>query len=141
MLELDSADSNNQVLTVLCSGKEMLVVWTYSKKAVDGTVDSTEAAEESTKLLTVSMPLGLFKRAITQRGFSVKKFVEDFNINLLAANFLWSDVPLFSVPAKIFAKNVVAIVDSGSSGVVVSCGCVSCLGLKQVTWWRQILPP
>ena len=51
-------------------------------------------------------------------------------INLLAVNFLWSDVPLLYVPAKIFLKNVVAVVNSGSSGVVVSCGYVSCLGLK-----------
>ena len=111
-------------------GKETSVVWMYKKKAVDGTVESTEAAQEPNELLTVSMPLGLFKRAITQRGLSVKKFVEDFNINLLAVNFLWSDVPLFSVSAKIFSKNVVAVVDSGSSGVVISCDCVSCLRLK-----------
>ena len=130
MLELDSADSENQVLTVLRSGKETSVVWTYGKKAVDGTVESTEAAEEPNELLTVSMPLGLFKRAITQRGLSVEKFVEDFNINRLAVNFAWSDVPLLSVSAKIFLKNVVAVVNLGSSGVVVSCNCVSCLGLK-----------
>ena len=75
------------------------------------------------------MQLNLFKGAITQCGLSVKKFFKDFN-NLLAINFLCSDVPLLSVPAKIFLKNVVAVVDSGSSGVVVSCGCVLCLGLK-----------
>ena len=75
------------------------------------------------------MPLAIFKWAITQRGLSVEKFVKDFNINLLAVNFLWSDVPLLSVLAKIFLKNDVVIVNSGSSGVIVSCGCVSCLGL------------
>ena len=52
-------------------------------------MESTEAAEEPTKLLTVSMPLGLFKRAITQCVLSVEKFVEDFNYNLLAVNFLF----------------------------------------------------
>ena len=130
MLELDSADSKNQVLTMLRSGKETSVVQTYGKKAVDGTVESTEAAEEPNKLLTVSMPLGLFKWAITQCGLSFEKFVKDFNINLLAVNFLWSDVPLLSVSAKTFLKNVVAVVDSGSSGVVISCGCVSRLRLK-----------
>ena len=67
-------------------------------------MESTEAAEEPTKLLTVSMLLDLFKRAITQRSLSFKKFVEDLNINLLAVNFLWSDVPLLSVPAKIFEE-------------------------------------
>ena len=97
---------------------------------VDGANNSTEATEEPTELLTVLMPLAMFKQAITQHGLSISKFVEDLNINLLAVNFLWSDVPLLSVPAKIFYKNVVAVVDSGSSGVVVSCGCVSCLGLK-----------
>ena len=34
------------------------------------------------------------------------------------------------MPAKIFSKNVVAVIDSLISGVVVSYGCVSCLGLK-----------
>ena len=29
-----------------------------------------------------------------------------------------------------FSKNVVAVVDLGNSGVVVSCGCFSCLSLK-----------
>ena len=56
-LELDSANSCKQVLIVLRSGKETSVVWTYSKKVVDGIVKSTEAAEEPTKFLTVSMPL------------------------------------------------------------------------------------
>ena len=49
---------------------------------------------------------------------------------MLAVNFLWLDVPLFSTPAKIFSKKAVAVVDSGSSGMVVSCGCVACLKLK-----------
>ena len=60
----------------------------YSKKAVDGTVESTEAAKEPTKLLNVSMPLDLFKRAITKCVFSVMKFVKDLYINLLAVDFL-----------------------------------------------------
>ena len=87
-------------------------------------------AEEPTKLLTVSMLLAMFKWAIAQRGFSVSKFVEDFNINSLAVNLLWSDVPFLLVTAKKKFKIVVTVVDSGSSGVVVSCGCVSCLSLK-----------
>ena len=37
---------------------------------------------------------------------------------------------LLSVPANIFSKNVVAVVNSGSSGVVVSHSCVSCLSIK-----------
>ena len=39
-------------------------------------------------------------------------------------------MPLLSVPAKIFSNNVVAVVNLGSSGMVVSCGCVSCQSLK-----------
>ena len=35
-----------------------------------------------------------------------------------------------SVPAKKFSRNVVAVVNSGSSSVVISCGCVSCLNLQ-----------
>ena len=100
MLELSSANSDNQVLTVLSSGKETQVTWTYGKKVVDGANNSTEATEELTKLLNVSEPLAMFKQAITQHGLSVSKFVEDFNINLLAINLSWSDVPLRSVPAK-----------------------------------------
>ena len=133
MLELGSADSNNQVLTILRSGKETRVTWIYGKKAVDSADNGTETAEELTKLLIVSMLLAMFKQAITQCGLSVSKFVEDFNINLLAVNFLWSDVPLLLVPAKKFSRNVVAVVNSGSSGVVVSCGYVSCLNLNQMT--------
>ena len=94
LLELDSADSENQFLTMLCSGKETQVTWTYGKKVVNGANNSTEATEEPTKLLTVLIPLAMFKQAITQFSLSVLKFVEDFNINLLAVNFSWSDVPL-----------------------------------------------
>ena len=65
LLELGSANSDNQVLTVLRSGKETRVTWTYGKKAVDGANNGTETAEEPTKLLTVSMPLAMFKQAIT----------------------------------------------------------------------------
>ena len=39
-------------------------------------------------------------------------------------------MPLLSVPAKVFSRNVVAVVNLGSSGVVVSCSCVSCLNLQ-----------
>ena len=55
-------------------------------------------------MLNVSMPLAMFEWAIFQCGFSVSKFSEDFNINLLALNFLWSDVPLFSIPANFFLE-------------------------------------
>ena len=65
MLELSSADSDNRVLTVLRSEKETQVTQMYGKKVVDGANDSTEATEEPTELLTVSMPLAVFKRAIT----------------------------------------------------------------------------
>ena len=74
----------------------------YNKKAAESAKKGTEAAEELTKSLTVSMPLGEFKQAITQHGFYVNRFVESFNINLLVVNFLWLDVPLFSTPAKKF---------------------------------------
>ena len=67
--------------------KETSVVWTLGKKAVDGTVESIEAAEEPTKLPTVFMPLNLFKWAITQHGFFVEKFVRNFSINLLEFKF------------------------------------------------------
>ena len=89
-------------MTVLHSGKETRVTRTYGKKAVDSANNSADTAEEPTKLLTVSMLLAMFKQAITQHNLSVSKFVEDFNINLLAVNFLWSDVPLLLVPAIIF---------------------------------------
>ena len=50
LLELDSANSENQVLTVLCSGKETEVTWTYSKKAV-------ESANKVQKLLKSQLGL------------------------------------------------------------------------------------
>ena len=87
-------------MTVLCSGKETQFTHIYGKKVVDSANNGTENTEEPTKSLTVSMPLAMFKRAITQRGLSVLKFVKEFNTNLPALNFLWSDVPFLSVPAK-----------------------------------------
>ena len=56
---------------MLCSGKETQVTWTYGKKVVDSANNGTEATEEPTILLTVSMLSAMFKRAITQCGFSV----------------------------------------------------------------------
>ena len=47
-LELDSADSKNQVLTVLRSRKETEITWMCSKKAVESANKGTEAAEEPT---------------------------------------------------------------------------------------------
>ena len=70
----------------------------------------------------------------------LSKVCQGLLINLLAVNFSWSDVPLISVPAKIFLKNVVAIVDSGSSGVIVSCGCVSWSNLKPDDLVEMLLP-
>ena len=69
LLELDSANSKNQALTFLCSGKETEVTWTYSKKAVKSANKGTEAAEEPTGSLTVYMPLKEFKQPITQLSF------------------------------------------------------------------------
>ena len=84
MLELDSTDSDNQVLTVLCSRKETQVTWTYSKKVLDGVNDNTEATEELTKLLTVSMPFAIFKQAIFQHTLPVLNFVKDkFNFHIV----------------------------------------------------------
>ena len=65
MLKLDSAGSDNQVLTVLHSGKNNRIAWMYGKKAVDIANNGTETAEEPKKLLTVSMLLAMFKQTIT----------------------------------------------------------------------------
>ena len=62
--------------------------------------------------------------------FICLKFIKEFNINFQDVKFLWSDAPLLSLPDKKISRNVVAVVNLGSSGVVVSCGCVSCLSLK-----------
>ena len=66
LLELVSANSDNQVLTVLRSGKKTSVVWTYGKKAVDGTVKSTEAfrSNQASDCLYAS---NLFRQTFTQR--------------------------------------------------------------------------
>ena len=76
------------------------------------------------------MLLVMFKWAIIQRGLSVSKFVNYVNVNLLAVYFLGLNVPLLSLPAKKNFRDVVAVVNLESSGVVVSYGCVSCLSLK-----------
>ena len=125
LTELNPADSNNQVLTILRSGRKTKVVQTYGKKAASDARKGAEAAEEPIDQLTVSLLLEVFKRDITQHGFSTERFIESFNINLLAKDFLWLDVALLSTPTKIFSKNAMAVIDSGSYGVVVSCGCVA----------------
>ena len=66
------------MLTVLCSGRETKLTWTYGKKAVESANKGTEAAEEPAGSLTVSMPLGEFKWAITQRGLFVNEFSKTF---------------------------------------------------------------
>ena len=48
-------------------------------------------------------------------------FIMSFDINLLAKNFLWSIVALFSIPANILFKNLVVVVDSDSPGLFLSC--------------------
>ena len=125
---LNSADPLNPILTTLCSGKETQVVKTYGK-TTEGDVEGIPNLDNPSKLISVSMPLEVFKRAVTQRGFSSERFVLDFNINLMAKNFSWSDVALISIPAKIFSKNVLACIDSGSSGIVISKGCMTRLNL------------
>ena len=65
MLEHSSANSDNQFLKVLRSGKETQVTWMYSMKVVGGANNGTEATEEPTKLLAISMLLAMFKQAIT----------------------------------------------------------------------------
>ena len=54
LTELNPADSNNQVLTILRSGRETEVVQTYGKKAADDARKGAEAAEEPIDQLTVS---------------------------------------------------------------------------------------
>ena len=68
------------------------------------------------------------------------KFFKDFKVDLLAINLLWQDVLLLSVPARILIRNVVAMVNYRSSGVVFSCGCVSWLSLK-LDDLVEIIPP
>ena len=58
-----------------------------------------------------------------------KRFVEDFYFNFLEFFFVVGHTTVFQ-PAKKISKNLVAVVNSGSSGVVVSCGCVACLKLE-----------
>ena len=76
------------------------------------------------------MPLGEFNGPSLNVVFPSISLLKTLNFNLLAVNLLWFDVPLFSMPAKFFSKNLVAVVKLGSSGVVVSCGCVACLKLE-----------
>ena len=75
----------------------------FSKKAVDGTVEDTEAAKEGTKLLTVSTPLICSSSPLLYMVYLSKSLLSTY-INLIAVDFLWSDVPLLSVPARIFQR-------------------------------------
>ena len=46
LLKLGSANSDNQILTVLRSGQETRVIQMYSKKAKDNANNTTEASEK-----------------------------------------------------------------------------------------------
>ena len=81
LIELDSAGSKNQVLNVLCFGKETEVTWTYGKKAAEIAIKGTEAVEDFFGSLTESMPFEKLKKASTQLCFSIIRFVEDFYTN------------------------------------------------------------
>ena len=59
----------------------------YGNMVLDSANNGTEATEEPTKLLSVSMPLDMFKRAITQCVLSVLRFVKNLYINLLVVYF------------------------------------------------------
>ena len=101
----------------------------YSKKAVESANKGTEAAEEPTRSLTVSMPLGEFKWAITQRGFSVNRFVEDININLLVVFFCnWTNHCFLRLP-RFFLKTWL-LLSTWEVPAWLSLGCLACLKLE-----------
>ena len=52
----------------------------YGKKAAGDARKGAEAAEEPINQMTVSLPLEVFKRAITQHGFLTERFIESFKI-------------------------------------------------------------
>ena len=59
-----------------------------------------------------------------------KEFKKQF-MSLLVKDFNWSQRTAIALKAILNGQNVVAIIDTGSSGVVVSCGCVVWLGIQQ----------
>ena len=59
-----------------------------------------------------------------------KKFVEWFNFSLLLDKFEWSNRSALTIPALIDDKRVMAVVDSGCSGVFISRGCYERLDLE-----------
>ena len=122
---------------VLCSGQDVDKVY--------GSLDKSESEMDSdfvklSKLPSSSSSLGLnkdtnslyitllikqFKDLVKAQGFDKKSFVEAFNLSLLVSNFSWSNKLVLTVKAFIGQQPVTAIVDTGSTGVVVSQGCVS----------------
>lgn len=60
-----------------------------------------------------------------------KKFLKDFNFSMLTESFSWSKKSALILPACIEGKSVIAVIDTGCSGVVISQGCFERLKLKE----------
>ena len=63
-------------------------------------------------------------------GLSIDNLLTDLNLTLLVQEFDWTNLSALSMKVLIEGHEVVAIIDTGSSGVVLSEACVSRLNLK-----------
>ena len=84
---------------------------------------------KDTDSMYITLPLKQFKDLVKAQGFDKKSFVEAFNLSLLVSDFSWSNKSVLTVKAMIGQQSVTDIVDTGSTGVVGSQGCVSRLNL------------
>ena len=62
-------------------------------------------------------------KIITGGDSAQKKFIQDFNISLLAELFVWTNKSAIIIQAMIKGVKVSAVIDTGCSGVIVSQSC------------------
>ena len=77
----------------------------------------------------IALPSNQFKQLAENKNFNRKAFAKSFNLACKIEEFKWSDKNIPTVPAKVSNKTVSAIVDTGSTVIVISRRCFDRLGL------------
>ena len=59
-------------------------------------------------------------KIITGGDSAWKKYIQDFNISLLAESFVWTNKSAIIIPAMIKGIKVSVVINTGCSGVIIS---------------------
>ena len=97
-------------------------------KAVNNPVGPEELEE-----ICISIPKALFNKLLTGSETHCRDFAEKFNLVFLVDDGVWTRDSAISLKVQIGTNFVNSIVDTGSSGVVISEACFKRLGLRRKT--------